>query len=446
MAIEVAGTGHSLLWHALAQNDVDMQHHKLLNLDTSNLQELGAPPTIHPPGNQWLQGWDNPTHVWTVKQPGFVDLAGQLTAGVNGQQRHITELGTIAVGTWQGGIISGTYLAKLDQIRQPGADVNLASKRIINLANPINAQDAVTKSFMDMLLQGLNPKTAVRLASTTNASRVGLHPIDGVTPRAGDRILLKDQAPGRESENTIWIAQTGPWTVAPDMDTFDEVNRAYCTVREGNANGGTSWVQVSPQAANGDPKSWILFAVIGAGGDPGPPGPGVPAGGATSDVLVKNSPDDYDTKWVAVPGITVPNYAAVQTVKQDTVTGTTSAAFKMMGLNAVITLLTSGKVTATIHGWMWNNNAAGSAIAQIRIGTGAAPHNGDNPPAGSAPIGGYAGCTRLAANALVPFSMSFVIGGLSLGVPIWIDVQLATNGGIGTANIGAVSVCAYELP
>lgn len=449
MAIEVAGTGHTLLWYALAQNDVDMQHHKLLNLDTSNLQELGKPPTFVAPIHQWIRSWDNPTNTWGASQPNFTDLAGQLTLGVNGQQRHITELGTINVGVWQGSIISGTYLAKLDQIRQPGADVNMASKRLINLANPINPQDAVTKSFMDMLLMGLNPKTAVRVASTASHSRIGLQsPVDGVILRAGDRVLLKDQV-GREVENTIWIAQTGAWTVSPDMDTFDEVNRAFCTVREGSVNANTSWVQVLPQTAAGQPRSFILFSVMGLGqGEPGPPGPGVPAGGHTDDVLVKNSPDDYDTKWVAVPGITHPTYAILQTAKQDTVVGTTSAAFKMMGLgaNAVITLISGTRLAGTINGWMYNTNPAGGVIAQIRIGTGAAPHNGDNPPAGSAPIGGLAGLNRLPQGALIPFSLSFGIGGLGTGVPVWIDIQLATNAGIGTANIGAVSVTAQELP
>jgi hypothetical protein len=39
-----------------------------------------------------------------------------------------------------------------------------------------------------------------------------------------------------------------------------------------------------------------------------------------------------------------------------------------------------------------------------------------------------------------------VLGGIGTGVPIWMDIQLATSQGIGTANIGAVSVSAYEIP
>ena len=47
MAIDLTGnTGRTLLADALAQDDVDMNHFKLLNLDTSNLTISAAPPTI----------------------------------------------------------------------------------------------------------------------------------------------------------------------------------------------------------------------------------------------------------------------------------------------------------------------------------------------------------------------------------------------------------------
>lgn len=445
MAIDVLPgyRGRSLLLDAFAQSNVDMNHFQLLNLDTSNLIGLGAPPTIHPPANQWLHDWDNSTHVWTTTQPNFSHLAGNLTSG---QQRAITQLGTITIGIWHGAIIEGTWLARLDQIRQPGADVNMASKRLINLANPVSAGDAVNKGFMDYLLQGLNPKEVVRLATTSQQSPVDLRPIDGVTPRSGDRILIKNQTTGREYQNGIWIARSGAWDVAPDCDTFDELNRAYCTVREGNVNAGTSWVQAIPQTAAGQPRSFILFAVIGSGiGEPGPPGPGVPAGGLEDQILVKNSDDDYDSKWVTVPGITVPQYAILQTASSNP-TGTSNAAGRMMGLAGTITTLTSGKVTGTINGFMWNNNAAGSVVAVIRIGTGAAPHNGDPAPSGSINMGGVAAVSRMPANGIVPFSLSFIIGGLSVGVPIWMDILLQCPSGIGVANIGGVAVTAKELP
>lgn len=44
------------------------------------------------------------------------------------------------------------------------------------------------------------------------------------------------------------------------------------------------------------------YVVHGQKGDPGDPGPGVPAGGATGQVLAKSSGADYATQWVDQTG------------------------------------------------------------------------------------------------------------------------------------------------
>ena len=43
--------------------------------------------------------------------------------------------------------------------------------------------------------------------------------------------------------------------------------------------------------------------IVGGAGTQGVPGVGVPAGGATNDILVKNSGTDYDTEWTATPTV-----------------------------------------------------------------------------------------------------------------------------------------------
>lgn len=70
-----------------------------------------------------------------------------------------SQISTIPTGTVTfGGAVSGsgplgsspittTLLTKLNQVPAPIADLSLASKKIINLANPINDQDAVTKAW-----------------------------------------------------------------------------------------------------------------------------------------------------------------------------------------------------------------------------------------------------------------------------------------------------------
>lgn len=247
-----------LLKDGLMQSDLDANHFRILNLDTSNLPPAGLPPTIHPPNYEWLHDWDATTLEWTTRRPTFNDLPGTLT---NTQQRAINFLGTILVGHWQGSMIDSAYLPTLDGMRSPAANLSLGGFRLTNVGDPVNPQDAVTLNYMDALLQGLNPKQAVRLATTIQIEPVGLRPIDGVTPAAGDRILVKNQGLTREFENGIWIAAVNAWTRSTDCDSPGEINRAYCTVLEGTTNAGSSFVQVDTVVNLGtDPVLFVLFA------------------------------------------------------------------------------------------------------------------------------------------------------------------------------------------
>jgi hypothetical protein len=82
-------------------------------------------------------------------------------------------------------------------------------------------------------------KEAVRIASTTNRALTGLAAIDGVTPVATNRVLLKDQT--TKSENGIWLAASGAWTRATDADAGTELDFAQVGVTSGTANGGSTW-------------------------------------------------------------------------------------------------------------------------------------------------------------------------------------------------------------
>lgn len=247
----------TLLFDALAQGDVDMANHRLLNLDQSNLDPSGIPPTVHPPANSWLHDWDAVTKEWSYTRPGFSDLRDFLTGA---QMQHIDQLGRVRIGTWQADPLTPPFVPTLDQIRSPVADVSLSGNRITNLGAPIDPNDAVTRAFMDFLLQGLNPKEAVRCASTGNVTPATLtRPVDDVTLNSGDRVLLKSQT--NPAENGIWVAATGPWARSTDCDSGTEIERAYCAVLEGTINAGTSWVQVlSVTNINTDPKSFLLFS------------------------------------------------------------------------------------------------------------------------------------------------------------------------------------------
>lgn len=256
----------SLIRNGLAQNDIDMAHHRLLNLDTSNLPPFGIPPTIHPNPNQWLHDWDSTTQEWTVSQPSFEALSDNLTAI---QQAAITQLGTIYTGVWEATPISFAFLPTLDSIRAPEANLNLASHRITNLADPINPNDAVNVNFLDSLVQGLNPKQSVRVASVGNLVRKDLITVDGVVLVPGDRVLVKNQT--SVPQNGIYVAQVGDWVRATDCDhgsgdpgftLHNSINGAYCTVLAGTVNANTGWVQNSDVVnIDADNVTFVAFSV-----------------------------------------------------------------------------------------------------------------------------------------------------------------------------------------
>jgi hypothetical protein len=86
----------------------------------------------------------------------------------------------------------------------------------------------------------IGAKTSCVMATTANITLSGLQTIDGITTVAGDRVLVKNQT--SVPTNGIYIASTGAWTRAPDMDTWAKVVGAYTTVRLGTLNASTGWL------------------------------------------------------------------------------------------------------------------------------------------------------------------------------------------------------------
>lgn len=104
---------------------------------------------------------------------------------------------------------------------------------------PTANTDITNKLYVDSIAQGLNPKQAVKCATTANITLSGLQTIDTYTTLAGDRVLVKNQ--GTSSENGIYIAGSSAWTRATDMDVWSEVPGAYTVILNGD-QAQTGWV------------------------------------------------------------------------------------------------------------------------------------------------------------------------------------------------------------
>jgi hypothetical protein len=124
---------------------------------------------------------------------------------------------------------------RLDQLAAPAADFALGGYRLTGLGDPQSAQDAVTKAYVDLTVQGLEPKQSVRAASTANiATLSGPMTLDGVTLVAGDRVLVKDQT--TVAQNGIYVVATGAWARSTDADVWGELVSAYVFVESGTVN------------------------------------------------------------------------------------------------------------------------------------------------------------------------------------------------------------------
>jgi hypothetical protein len=131
---------------------------------------------------------------------------------------------------------------------------------VTGIPSPTADTEAANKAYVDAAVTGLTWKNATVAATVANINlaTTGLTAIDGVTLLAGDRVLVKNQTVA--AENGIYVAGTGAWTRALDLDVAAEFTNATTFVNHGTTQANSGWTQTATVTTLGTSAvTWIQF-------------------------------------------------------------------------------------------------------------------------------------------------------------------------------------------
>lgn len=187
------------------------------------------------------------------------DAQGRVTAGTTLIATDIPTLTAVKISDFQ----STVNATSLSAFSVPTADLALNSKKITGLAEPTNASDAATKNYVDLAVQGLDPKASVKAATTTNITLSGPQTIDTISVVAGDRVLVKDQS--TLSQNGIYLVAAGAWTRTSDANTWNALTGAYVFAEQGSVNADIGFLCTVDAGGTLDSTAVTFAQFTGAG-------------------------------------------------------------------------------------------------------------------------------------------------------------------------------------
>ena len=235
------------------------------------------------------------------------------------------------------------------------SEIDAASNVIKNLGTPTQPHHATRKDYVDGLLQGLDVKQSVRAASTANGTLssdfANGDTVGGVTVATGDRILIKDQQTGSESENGVYtVNASGAPSRASDFDSSAGITAgAFVFVEEGS-NADQGFVLTNNGTINIGTTALAFSQFSGAGNITA--GFGLDKtgsqllvkldGGAASGLAISNS----GTK-IAAGGVTAAMMAASSV---DLTTNTVTGALPLANGGTGLTSIAKGSVLVSNNG------------------------------------------------------------------------------------------------
>ena len=132
-------------------------------------------------------------------------------------------------------------------------------------ALPVNGTSAVTKAYVESIVDGLKWKKHARVASVANVN-ISSAPasIDGVTLSVGDRIVLKDQTEGTQNGVYDFNGAGNSLSRSADSDTGAELANYTIPVESGTVNKDTWWTITNDTVVIG--TTVIVFSKTGGVG------------------------------------------------------------------------------------------------------------------------------------------------------------------------------------
>jgi len=220
-------------------------------------------------------------------------------------------------------------------------------------ADPTSDMQAANKRYVDITSQGFSFKSAVRAVATTQRALSALTATDGVTLAANDRVLLAGQT--APAENGIWVAQSGAWARATDMDASGELkDGTLVTVAEGTAGADSQWMCISTTATPWVPgssgSSWTRYTSL----TDLTAGAGLTKTGNQIDVVSANA--DLTVQADTITIVSAPKWTTSRTLN---LTGDVTGSVSFDGGSAIGNLVTTA-VGGTKH--YAANVGAGTAV------------------------------------------------------------------------------------
>jgi hypothetical protein len=224
---------------------------------------------------------------------GYIQANGVISAGGFSGSNLVSNIGILSLQATQAG---GNY--NINLLAGGNGNIDVGTTYITSVKDPLNAQDAATKAYVDSVAQGLDIKASVQFATaavlpaytynngtsgvgaTITANANGALTIDGGSPAATQRVLIKDETGDVSGANSAYngiyvVTDAGgvgtPFilTRATDFDNGNpsgEIPGAFTFVEQGSTNADSGWVCTTnnPVTVGTTPIAFTQFSSAGS--------------------------------------------------------------------------------------------------------------------------------------------------------------------------------------